>query len=99
MGKRAARRRMRDDYQEKGKVRALFPKREGWTPLDRDQGNGERAYVRHVKPCSDNQRRLLEAIDKRNQEARNAYVAELEKLNAECPVLDGDPLKRLRDVQ
>ena len=40
-----------------------------------------------------------EAIDKRNQEARNAYVAELEKLNAECPVLDGDPLKRLRDVQ
>ncbi len=66
MGKRAARRRMRDDYQDKGKVRALFPKREGWTPLDRDQGNGERAYVRHVKPCSDNQRRLLEAIDKRN---------------------------------
>lgn len=70
MGKRAARRRMREDYQEHGKVRALFAGREAWSPLDRDRERGrepgERAYVRHVKPCSDNQRRLLEAIDKRN---------------------------------
>jgi hypothetical protein len=40
-----------------------------------------------------------EQIDKRNQEARKAYVEDLEKRNAECPVVDGDPLKRLRDVQ
>ena len=69
MGKRAARRRMREDHHDQGKVRALFPKRENWSPLDRDRPRdqeGERAYVRHVKPCSDNQRRLLEAIDKRN---------------------------------
>ena len=69
MGKRAARRRLREDHNDRGKVRALFPKRESWSPLDRDRepsNNGERAYVRHVKPCSDNQRRLLEAIDKRN---------------------------------
>ena len=72
MGKRAARRRLREDYQEHGKVRALFPNREGWSPLDRDRehsrshNTNERAYIRHVKPCSDNQRRLLEAIDKRN---------------------------------
>src|SRR6185436_1860179 len=26
----------------------------------------ERAYTRHVRPCSENQRKLLEAIDKRN---------------------------------
>jgi len=69
MGKRAARRRMREDFQEHSKVRALFAGRESWSPLDRDRArdqNGERAYIRHVKPCSDNQRRLLEAIDKRN---------------------------------
>ena len=68
MGKRAARRRMREDHQEHGKVRALFAGREAWSPLDRERGRepGERAYIRHVKPCSDNQRRLLEAIDKRN---------------------------------
>lgn len=69
MGKRAARRRMREDLQEHSKVRALFSGREAWSPLDRDRPRDqhtERAYVRHVKPCSDNQRRLLEAVDKRN---------------------------------
>lgn len=69
MGKRAARRRMREDHQEQSKVRALFTGREAWSPLDRDrtrEQHGERAYVRHVKPCSDNQRRLLDAIDTRN---------------------------------
>lgn len=72
MGKRAARRRMRemrDELPERGKVRALFPDRAGWSPLDRerrgDRGE-ERSYTKNVRPCSDNQRKLLEAIDKRN---------------------------------
>ena len=69
MGKRTNRKR-REEFQEHSKVRALFS-RDGWSPLDRDQRRGgaetgERAYVRHVRPCSDNQRRLLESIDKRN---------------------------------
>jgi phosphate starvation-inducible PhoH-like protein len=64
MGKRASRRRAREDHQEHSKVRALFPTQSGWSPHDRD--HGERSYTRHVRPCSDNQRRLLESIDKRN---------------------------------
>jgi phosphate starvation-inducible PhoH-like protein len=65
-------REMRDDYPEHGKVRALFPNRDGWSPLDHDRGgrdrrdHTERSYTKNVKPCSDNQRRLLESIDKRN---------------------------------
>ncbi|MBP6014186.1 MAG: PhoH family protein [Alphaproteobacteria bacterium] len=69
MGKRASRKRMRDDYQEHSKVRALFPAGNGWSPLARDRERGdnpERGYTRHVRPCSDNQRRLMESIDKRN---------------------------------
>jgi phosphate starvation-inducible protein PhoH and related proteins len=65
MGKRASRKRAREEYQDHSKVRALFPQQSGgWSPHDRDQN--ERAYTRHVRPCSDNQRRLLESIDKRN---------------------------------
>jgi phosphate starvation-inducible PhoH-like protein len=70
MGKKAARRRLREEFHhqhhESSKVRALFPANGGWSPLERERGPGERAYTRHVRPCSDNQRRLLEAIDKRN---------------------------------
>jgi phosphate starvation-inducible PhoH-like protein len=70
MGKKASRRRMREEYQEQSKVRALFPRDGGsWSPLDgnRQQQQGEqRSYTRHVRPCSDNQRKLLESIDKRN---------------------------------
>jgi phosphate starvation-inducible protein PhoH and related proteins len=64
MGKRSARRRSREDAQEPSKVRALFSNGGGWSPHDR--ADSERAYTRHVRPCSDNQRKLLEAIDKRN---------------------------------
>jgi len=66
MGKRASRRRAREEHEEHApsKVRALFPAAGGWSPHDRDRG--ERAYTRHVRPCSDNQRRLVESIDKRN---------------------------------
>jgi phosphate starvation-inducible PhoH-like protein len=64
MGKRASRKRVREEFQEQSKVRALFPPHGGWSPHDREQN--ERSYTRHVRPCSDNQRRLLESIDKRN---------------------------------
>jgi len=66
MGKRANRKRTREDYQGEthSKVRALLPTGSGWSPHDRDQA--ERSYTRHVRPCSDNQRRMLESIDKRN---------------------------------
>jgi len=63
MGKKASRRRQRDEFQEHAKVRALMPPNTGWSPLQR---TNERSYTRHVRPCSDNQRRLLESIDKRN---------------------------------
>ena len=66
MGKKASRRRMREEYQEHSKVRALFPQRGGWSPLETERGPAERSYTRHVRPCSDNQRRLMESIDKRN---------------------------------
>ena len=63
MGKRSARRRMREDNQDSSKVRALFSNGSSWSPHEHDR---DRAYTRHVRPCSENQRRLLEAIDKRN---------------------------------
>jgi phosphate starvation-inducible PhoH-like protein len=70
MGKKASRRRMRDDIQERSKVRALFPSNGAWSPLENGRPpqsqQSERSYTRNVKPCSDNQRRLLESIDKRN---------------------------------
>jgi len=64
MGKRASRKRTREEFNEHSKVRALFPPRGGWSPVEREQTG--QSYTRHVRPCSDNQRRLLEAIDKSN---------------------------------
>ncbi len=64
MGKKASRRRLRDEFQDHSKVRALFSKGNGWSPLDRDFA--ERSYTKNIKPCSDNQRLLIEAIDQRN---------------------------------
>ncbi len=70
MGKKASRRRMRDDHQEHSKVRALFPREGGWSPLEGGRPiqpqTEQRSYTRHVRPCSDNQRRMLEAVDKKN---------------------------------
>lgn len=64
MGKKASRRRHREEFPEHSKVRALIPTSTGWSPLQKS--NSELSYTRHVRPCSDNQRRLLEAVDKRN---------------------------------
>jgi phosphate starvation-inducible protein PhoH and related proteins len=71
MGKKASRRRIREEHHEHSKVRALFPRDGGgWSPLDGarqpTQQSEQRSYTRHVRPCSDNQRRMLESIDKRN---------------------------------
>jgi phosphate starvation-inducible PhoH-like protein len=64
MGKRASRKRTREEFNEHSKVRALFPARGSWSPVEREQTG--QSYTRHVRPCSDNQRRLLESIDKSN---------------------------------
>lgn len=51
------------------KVEALFPNA-GWDPLDGDRrpddAHRDRKYVRNVRPMSENQRRLMEAIDTHN---------------------------------
>jgi len=64
MGKKTARRRLGEELNENPKIRALFSKGQNWSPLQRDMG--ERSYSKNIKPCSDNQRRLIEAIDQRN---------------------------------
>jgi phosphate starvation-inducible PhoH-like protein len=63
MGKRAQRQ-VKEKQHDSGKVRALFPQGSPWSPLERDER--DKHYVKNVRPCSDNQRRLLEAIDQRN---------------------------------
>ncbi len=65
MGKKASRRRLREEFQEHSKVRALIP-RGGWSPLEGRNQHSEQSYTRHVRPCSDNQRRLMESIEQRN---------------------------------
>ncbi len=62
MGKKAGRRRLREELEDNGKIRALFTK--SWSPLGRE--TGERSYTKNIKPCSDNQRRLIEALEQRN---------------------------------
>lgn len=64
MSKKTSRRRVREEFQDSSKVRALFSKGNRWTPLDRE--TTERSYTKNIKPCSDNQRLLIEAIDQRN---------------------------------
>lgn len=62
MGKRAQRL-QKDRGHDGGKVRALFPQNAGWSPIGEDR---DKPYVKNVRPCSDNQRRLMDAIDQRN---------------------------------
>ncbi|HAH10477.1 MAG TPA: phosphate starvation-inducible protein PhoH [Alphaproteobacteria bacterium] len=63
MGKRAQRQ-QKEKFQDGGKVRALFPTGNSWSPLEREER--DKPYVKNIRPCSDNQRRLLEAIDTSN---------------------------------
>ena len=68
MAKRATREKTRSyEDRSKSKVRALFPEKPAWSPLDREGTEArDKSYVRNIRPCSDNQRLLLEAIDKKN---------------------------------
>lgn len=70
MAKRAAREKSRsyEDRSGKSKVRALFPgKQAAWDPLGgEERETRDKSYVRNIRPQSDNQRLLLEAIDSKN---------------------------------
>lgn len=67
MAKRATREKTRG-YEDRGKskVRALFADKPAWSPIEQDTEARDKSYVRNIRPCSDNQRLLLEAIDKKN---------------------------------
>ncbi len=58
MAKRSAR--LADDLQDDARVTPLPARWGGWDPVE---GQREQSYVRRVKPRSDNQHRLMEAID------------------------------------
>jgi len=64
MAKKASRRRTREDWQDHSKFRALFSRGTSWSPMEKEFT--ERSYTKNIKPCSDNQRRLIEAIEQRN---------------------------------
>lgn len=65
MAKRATREKSRSyEDRSQSKVRALFPEKPAWSPMG--QEDRDKSYVRNIRPCSDNQRLLLEAIDKKN---------------------------------
>lgn len=66
MGKRVARRRGRDaqadsNNDRRGKLHAVNPALMGWDPVD-DTGR-DQSFVRHVRPASDGQRVLFEAME------------------------------------
>jgi phosphate starvation-inducible protein PhoH and related proteins len=48
-----------------GKITALFEGGE-WNPLDRRDDDRDQSYVRKVRPQSDNQRALMQAIERHN---------------------------------
>ncbi len=65
MGKRAQRRRTREGHDgprkdTSGKLHAVNPSLMGWDPSD--ELKRDKSYVRHVRPASDGQRELLEAM-------------------------------------
>ena len=65
MAKRSTReKRLESRHDETGVVRPLFRERNmgGWNPLESEER--DQRYTRKVRPCSDNQRALMEAIDR-----------------------------------
>ncbi len=65
MGKKAARQQVThlDDVREHREFQETrFLKRTGWDPLASVDEQRDRRYVRHVRPMSDNQRLLMEAV-------------------------------------
>ena len=59
-----AKRTSRQQAKVEDNVRSLFAKGREWSPLDED--NRDQKYIRKVRPYSDNQRVLLEAMDQHN---------------------------------
>lgn len=73
MAKRmAAKRSARKSANSEAKVRALYTKGNGemkmagWDPLDDEDSRRDKSYLRKIRPHSDNQKTLMEAIDERN---------------------------------
>ena len=72
MTKRALRRMSRDSethadpYEDDAKIRRLPLDRGGWSPLGRGEESREQAYLKTVRPKSDGQAGMLEAIDRCN---------------------------------
>jgi len=65
MGKKAARQQVTHleevrEHREFQETR--FPKRGGWDPLANVDEQRDRRFIRHVRPMSDNQRQLMEAV-------------------------------------
>ncbi|MBT5414064.1 MAG: PhoH family protein [Rhodospirillaceae bacterium] len=56
-----AKRMSRQQAKAQDNVRSLFGQDAGWSPLDED--NRDKKYIRKVRPYSENQRALLDAMD------------------------------------
>jgi len=65
MPKRAVKRQSREAYDD-GKVRRLSADRGGWSPLGANDEARDQAYLKTIKPKSEGQAKLLEAINSRN---------------------------------
>ena len=69
MTKRALKRQTRDSYDrghDDGKIRRLPVDRGGWSPLGANDHDRDQGYLKTLKPKSEGQARLMEAIDSRS---------------------------------
>ena len=69
MTKRALKRQTRDSYDrghDDGKIRRLPVDRGGWSPLGANDHDRDQGYLKTIKPKSEGQARLMEAIDHRS---------------------------------
>ena len=65
MTKRASKRQTRESFED-GKVRRLPVDRGGWSPLGANDEGRDQGYLKTIKPKSEGQARLLDAIDQRS---------------------------------
>ena len=69
MTKRALKRQTRDSYDrghDDGKIRRRPVDRGGWSPLGANDHDRDQGYLKTIKPKSEGQARLMEAIDSRS---------------------------------
>ena len=69
MTKRALKRQPRDSYDrghDDGNIRRLPVARRGWSPLGANDHDRDQGYLKTIKPKSEGQARLMEAIDSRS---------------------------------